>query len=122
MRFYWVRYRIRQYHFHIFWEEGKKNLADYVTEHHPIWYHRAMRPRYIKATKIYIENSKYQRIRTGRGCAGTTNPGKTRKPDNPLKGIRNPIPQDPDNPLKGIRDLLQNGTRIHWVRGLIIPT
>ena len=21
---------------HIFWEEGKKNLADYVTKHHPI--------------------------------------------------------------------------------------
>ena len=51
MRFYWVRERIRQNHFHIFWEEGKKNLADYVTKHHLIWYHRAMRPRYVKATK-----------------------------------------------------------------------
>ena len=29
--FYWVRDRIRKKHFHIFWEEGKKNLADYVT-------------------------------------------------------------------------------------------
>ena len=51
MRFYWVRDRIRQNYFHIFWEEGKKNLADYVTKHHPIWHHRAMRPRYVKATK-----------------------------------------------------------------------
>ena len=25
--------------------------------------------------------------------AGSTNPGGTRKPDKPLKGIRNPIPQ-----------------------------
>ena len=25
--------------------------------------------------------------------------GGTQKPDNPHKGIRNPIPQDPDNPL-----------------------
>ena len=28
MKFYWVRYRIRQKHFYIFWEEGKENLAD----------------------------------------------------------------------------------------------
>ena len=46
-----------------------------------------------------------------RWCAGTTNPGGIRKPDNPLKGIWNQITQDPDNPLKGIQDLVQNGTR-----------
>ena len=50
MRFYWFRERIRQNYFHIFWEEGKKNLADYVTKHHKIWHHREMRPRYVKAT------------------------------------------------------------------------
>ena len=36
MRFYWVRHRIRQKHFHIFWEYGKKSLVDNVTKHHPI--------------------------------------------------------------------------------------
>ena len=72
--------------------------------------------------KIDIENSKDRRNGTGRGCAETTNPGGTRKPDNPLKGIQNPIPWNPDNPLKGIRDQLQNGTRSHWPRGLTIPT
>ena len=51
MRFYWVRYIIRKNNFQIFWEEGKKNLADYDTKHHPIWYHKKMRPRYLKATK-----------------------------------------------------------------------
>ena len=35
-------------HSHIFWEEGKKNLLDYVTNHYPIWYHRTVRPRYLK--------------------------------------------------------------------------
>ena len=30
---------------------GKENLANYVTKHHPIWHHRAIRPRYAKATK-----------------------------------------------------------------------
>ena len=54
--------------------------------------------------------------------AGTTNPGGTRKPDNPLKGIQNPIPQNPDNPHKGIRYLVQNKTRIQWPRGLNVAT
>ena len=121
MRFYWVRDRIRQNHFPVFWEEGKKNLADYVTKHHLIWHHRAIRPRYFKAKKK-IENSKDRQTGTGRGCDGTTNPRGSWKPDNPLKGIRNPIPQDPDNPLKGIRELVQNGTQSQWPRGLTIPT
>ena len=110
MQFYWVRDRIQQNHFHIFWEEGKKNLEDYVTKHHPVWHHRATIPRYVKATKKYIENSKDRKTGTGRGCSGTTNPGGTRKLDNPFKGIRNPMTQNPDNPCKGIRDLVQNGT------------
>ena len=54
MIFYWIRDRIQQNHFHIFWEEGKKNLADYFTKYKPIWYHRTMTPRYAKATKKYI--------------------------------------------------------------------
>ena len=70
-----------------------------------------MRPRYGKSTKKYIENSKYRRTGTRRGCAGTTNPGEIRKPDNPLKGIRNTILQNPDNPLKGIQDLVQTEPR-----------
>ena len=91
-------------------------------KNYPLWHHRAMRPRYVKATKNYIENSKDRRTGTGRVCAGTTNPGGTRKPDNPLEGTRNPIPQDPHNPLKGINDLVNIGTRSQWPRGLIIPT
>ena len=55
MIFYWVRDRIQQYHFHIFWEEGKKTLADYVTKHHPICHHKKMIPRYLKTTKKYIK-------------------------------------------------------------------
>ena len=89
MRFYWVRDRIRQIYFHILWEMGKKNLADYVINHHPIWHNRTMRPRYVKATKKDMENSKNQRDGTWRRCTGTINTGGTRKPDNPLKGIQN---------------------------------
>ena len=56
--FYWFRDGIRQNNFHIFWEDGKKTLADYVTRHHQIWHHITMRPRYFKSTKNDIENSK----------------------------------------------------------------
>ena len=54
--------------------------------------------------------------------AGTTNPMGTPKPDNPPKGIRNPIPRNPENPLKVIRDLVQNRTRIQWLIELTVPT
>ena len=81
-----------------------------------------MSPRYAKATNKDIENPKYRQTGTGRGCAGTNNPGGTQKPDNPLKAIRNPIPQKPDNLIKAIRGLVQNGTHIQWPRGLIVPT
>ena len=43
----------------IIWEEGNKNLADYVTKYDPIWYHRIMTPRYLKPTTKDIETSKY---------------------------------------------------------------
>ena len=74
MRFYWVRDIIRQNHFHIFWGEGKRNLAGYVTKKHPIWHHRTKRPRYVKPTQKYIENSKDRQTGTGRGCALNTKP------------------------------------------------
>ena len=90
MIFYWIQDRTRENHFHIFWEEGNKNLSDYFTKK-TIWHHRTMRPRYLNPTKTYIENSKDRQNGTGRGCAGTTNNGLTRKPDNTLKITRNPI-------------------------------
>ena len=113
MRLYWVRDRIRKNHFHIFWEEGKKNSADYVTKHQPIWHHIIMRPRYVKST---------QRNGTGRGCVGTTNPGGTRKPENRIKGTRNTTPLNLDNPRKEIWGLVPNRIRSQWPIGLNLPT
>ena len=81
-----------------------------------------MRPIYLKPTKKYIENLKERKTGTVRGSDGTTNPGVTRKPENPLKVIRNPIPWKPDNPIKGIRNLVPNGIRSQWSRDLTIPT
>ena len=122
MRLYWVKYRIRQNLFHILWEEVKKNLSEYVTKNHPIWHHRAMRPRFVKATKKDIENSKERQPGRRRGCAGNTNPRGTWKPDNLLKGIQNTIPQDLDNSLKVIQDLVKSVTWSQWTGGLTITT
>ena len=88
----------------------------------PIWNHITMRPRYLKATKKDIENSKDRKTGTGRGRSGNTNPGGTQKSDNPLKGIRNPIPQNLYIPLKRIRYLVPNVIRNQWKRGLTVIT
>ena len=76
MRFYWVRDRIQQNHFHIFWEERKKNFANYVTKYHPIWHYIPMRPVYVKATKKDTENQKYRENGTRRGCYKTKKPSE----------------------------------------------
>ena len=60
--------------------------------------------------KIYCSNT------------GTTNPGVTRKQDNPLRGIRNPIIRKLDNPLKGIRSLVLNRIWNQCPRGLTVQT
>ena len=85
MRFYWVRDRIQQNHFHVLWEEGKKNLAYYATKHHPIWHHRKMRPRYVKETKKYIEKSKDRKMGLGEGVLEPPIPGKPGNRITPLK-------------------------------------
>ena len=52
VRFYWLRDRAQQGQFHIYWESGAHNLADYYTKHHPPTYHRTMRP-----IQSYVEGS-----------------------------------------------------------------
>jgi hypothetical protein len=47
MRFYWIRDRVRQGQFHVYWRKGSTNRADYFTKHHPAKYHREMRATYI---------------------------------------------------------------------------
>ena len=77
---------------------------------------------FLKLTKKDIENSNYRRTGTGWGCDGTSNPGVTRRLDNPPKGIRNLVPRKPDNPLKRIWSLVPNETRNQLPRRLSVPT
>ena len=75
MRFYWVRDRIQQNLFHIFWEEGKENLAYYVTKHHCIWHHRTMRPRYLKPKKKTLKNQNTGELEPEEGVLELAIPG-----------------------------------------------
>ena len=50
VRFYWLRDRVKQGQFKVFWDSGKNNLADYYTKHHPPSHHKLMR-----SVHTYIE-------------------------------------------------------------------
>ncbi|KAI2502114.1 Reverse transcriptase (RNA-dependent DNA polymerase) [Fragilaria crotonensis] len=47
MRFYWIRDRVRQGQFQIYWRRGTTNRADYFSKHHPASHHQAIRSTYL---------------------------------------------------------------------------
>jgi hypothetical protein len=47
MRFYWVRDRIAQKQYIVYWEPGGENIDDYFTEHHSPTHHKEMRSKYV---------------------------------------------------------------------------
>ena len=48
MRYYWLRDKLTQKQFDIYWDKGINNHADYWTKHHPAVHHRTIRNKYIK--------------------------------------------------------------------------
>ncbi|KAI2506705.1 Reverse transcriptase (RNA-dependent DNA polymerase) [Fragilaria crotonensis] len=59
MRFYWIRDRVRQGQFRIYWRKGNTNRADYFSKHHPASHHQAIRSTYLYSatnpTKNYFD-------------------------------------------------------------------
>ena len=47
MRFYWIRDRIAQNQFLVYWGPGDGNSADYVSKHHSPKHHQIMRPTFF---------------------------------------------------------------------------
>jgi hypothetical protein len=47
MRYYWLRDRVQQGQFDVYWEPGINNLADYTTKHHRAAHHKNVRPIYL---------------------------------------------------------------------------
>lgn len=46
-RLHWIRDRVRQGQFHIYWRPGNLNLADFFTKNHSVAHTRLMRPIYV---------------------------------------------------------------------------
>ena len=59
MRYYWIRDRVRQGQFIVFWRKGKLNKADYFTKHHPASHHRAIRSTYIHDKTSHNSSQNY---------------------------------------------------------------
>jgi hypothetical protein len=70
MRFYWLKDRVKQKQFDVYWEPGLHNLADYTTKHHSGNHHRRLRP-----IQLYEKDSP----KTVQGCIKLLN-YKTKKP------------------------------------------
>jgi len=48
MKYHWVKDRVEQKQFNLFWAPGRFNSADYVSKHHPPAHHKLMRPKYLQ--------------------------------------------------------------------------
>jgi hypothetical protein len=55
MRFHWIRDRVAQEQFKIFWDKGVNNLADYFTKHHSPSHHLESRPTYILKNHLVLD-------------------------------------------------------------------
>jgi hypothetical protein len=51
MRYHWLKDRIAQSQFNLYWAPGKLNRADYFTKHHPPSHHKIMRFQYLQRPK-----------------------------------------------------------------------
>jgi hypothetical protein len=51
MRFYWIKDRVCQGQYLVYWRPGSENLGDYHTKHHSPSHHRLMRPVYLHIPK-----------------------------------------------------------------------
>jgi hypothetical protein len=83
MRFYWIKDRVKQGQFNVYWDPGYQNLADYFTKHHSPAHHKIMRDITIHADEQPI-NRKGIRDSAMRGCVNTSGKAGAQIPHLPL--------------------------------------
>jgi hypothetical protein len=83
MRFYWIKDRVKQGQFNVYWGPDYQNLADYFTKHHSPAHHKRMREIYIHADEQPI-NRKGIRDSALRGCVNTSGKAGAQIPHLPL--------------------------------------
>ena len=52
MHFYWIKDRVKQKDFFVYWKLGSQNIGNYFTKDHPPHHNRE-----IHATYLYMENA-----------------------------------------------------------------
>ena len=63
MRWYWLKDKVNQKYFHIYWQQGANNKADYHSKHFPPSYHQKVRPSYIlKGYHTTLYNHRHARV------------------------------------------------------------
>jgi hypothetical protein len=83
MRFYWVKDRVKQGQFNVYWGPGFQNLAGYFTKRHSPAHHKRMRYIYIHANERPI-NQEGIRDSASRGCVNTSGQAGAQIPHLPL--------------------------------------
>ena len=69
MRFFWLKDRITQQQFYIYWDKGSNNHGDYFTKHWNSKYHQEIRPTYIlKGYNVTTLNDKWDIVLPTRVC------------------------------------------------------
>jgi hypothetical protein len=89
MRFYWIKDRVKQGQFQVYWGPGFQNLADYFTKHHSPAHHKRMRDIYIHSDEQPI-NRKEIRDSALRGCVNTSGKAGAQIPQPPWEMIHLP--------------------------------
>ena len=52
MKIHWMKDKIQDKTFRLYWKMDSKNMADYFTKHHPPSHHKLMRPKYLHTSKL----------------------------------------------------------------------
>jgi hypothetical protein len=89
MRFYWIKDRLKQGQFNVYWGPGYQNLADYFTKHHLPAHHKRIREIYIHADEQPI-NRKGIRDSALRGCVDTSGKSSAQILHLPLRDASSP--------------------------------
>jgi hypothetical protein len=89
LRFYWIKDRVKQGQFDVYWGPGYQNLADYFKRHHSPAHHKRILEIYIHADEHPI-NRKGIRDSSLRGCVNTSGKAGAQIPHPPLGNIHLP--------------------------------
>ena len=62
MRFYWIRDRVKQGQYHVYWRKAEFNRADYFTKHHAPKHHLNMRHAYLHQSNHAHNRNYYEAL------------------------------------------------------------